>query len=270
MKNTIARIILSIFVFHYINAPSPIGASSINFSVDITFSGPGGYDYSFGSSYSNVTGTASNIDPMNNTNSGGESSLAQASGGPYLVDMKAGNYPLTMYGFLSGNGPDGTSFIDQNGINQTQLGAYNGSTGWSSDSSGFMGEIAITAHYQFAASLNQTGGNPFQQVAWAAFLSWGENSFSNVTPIFIYDPQKPLTGSGDIIILMPIYGVNMWSDEWNGYWIAGFSGSRILKLELSQYGTTAGSPSPIPLPSTMILLGSSLLGLAGWRRFRKG
>jgi hypothetical protein len=33
-------------------------------------------------------------------------------------------------------------------------------------------------------------------------------------------------------------------------------------------GRTMGMPS-VPLPSTVLLLGSSLLGLAGWRRFRK-
>jgi hypothetical protein len=35
-------------------------------------------------------------------------------------------------------------------------------------------------------------------------------------------------------------------------------------------GTTPlGSSPPVPLPSTVLLLGSALLGLAGWRRFRK-
>jgi hypothetical protein len=29
-------------------------------------------------------------------------------------------------------------------------------------------------------------------------------------------------------------------------------------------------PAPVPLPPTLLLLGSGLLGLAGWRRFRKG
>jgi hypothetical protein len=32
----------------------------------------------------------------------------------------------------------------------------------------------------------------------------------------------------------------------------------------------AGVDPPVPLPSTVVLLGSGLLGLAGWRRFRKG
>jgi hypothetical protein len=30
------------------------------------------------------------------------------------------------------------------------------------------------------------------------------------------------------------------------------------------------SPNSVPLPPTVLLLGSGLLGLAGWRRFRKG
>ncbi|MGO8761216.1 MAG: PEP-CTERM sorting domain-containing protein [Desulfobaccales bacterium] len=29
-------------------------------------------------------------------------------------------------------------------------------------------------------------------------------------------------------------------------------------------------PPPVPLPSSLVLIGFGLLGLAGWRRFRKG
>jgi len=32
----------------------------------------------------------------------------------------------------------------------------------------------------------------------------------------------------------------------------------------------ANGPPPVPLPASAFLLGSSLLGLVGWRRFRKG
>lgn len=35
------------------------------------------------------------------------------------------------------------------------------------------------------------------------------------------------------------------------------------------YGIIERNSSPVPLPSAVLLLGSGLLGLAGWRRFRK-
>jgi hypothetical protein len=59
------------------------------------------------------------------------------------------------------------------------------------------------------------------------------------------------------------------------------TGTLLMQVSWSLDGSVwhAGWPStdvnaynraPVPLPPTVLLLGSSLLGLAGWRRFRKG
>jgi hypothetical protein len=45
----------------------------------------------------------------------------------------------------------------------------------------------------------------------------------------------------------------------------GFSSTEGATLRLDNFGSPA-----VPLPPTVLLLGSGLLGLAGWRRFRKG
>ncbi len=52
---------------------------------------------------------------------------------------------------------------------------------------------------------------------------------------------------------------------WNhAYWVTdgtdGYNVRGIIEI----------TTNPVPLPPTMLLLGSGLLGLAGWRRFRKG
>lgn len=63
-------------------------------------------------------------------------------------------------------------------------------------------------------------------------------------------------------------------EEWGGTmgypgWYAQGSGSVNFTYLVSMTGHVIDITAPVPLPPTVFLLGSGLLGLAGWRRFRK-
>jgi len=49
-----------------------------------------------------------------------------------------------------------------------------------------------------------------------------------------------------------------------------FSLAIIFLIPFSQAVAGAGGQSPIPVPPSVLLLGSGLVGLAGWRWFKKG
>lgn len=51
-------------------------------------------------------------------------------------------------------------------------------------------------------------------------------------------------------------------------------GNRSGALGINDYGQVVGyiygGQAAVPIPSTLLLMGSGLLGIGGWRRFRKG
>jgi len=55
--------------------------------------------------------------------------------------------------------------------------------------------------------------------------------------------------------------------SWGGY--AYWYGDLATAWDINILNATAVAPPAVPLPSSLLLLGSSLLGLAGWRRFKK-
>jgi hypothetical protein len=88
--------------------------------------------------------------------------------------------------------------------------------------------------YFIDPSVGKQLNSPFRQVNdGSLWLDYGE-----------YAPGSPWKKSN---------GENWW-----------YSGDARITLALAE------GPVPTPLPGTLLLLGSGLLGLAGWRRFRKG
>jgi len=55
----------------------------------------------------------------------------------------------------------------------------------------------------------------------------------------------------------------------NGYWLYVFNSGDYFPLADGLYNDIMVTGSPVPLPGSLLLLGSGLLGLAGWRRFRR-
>jgi hypothetical protein len=89
--------------------------------------------------------------------------------------------------------------------------------------------------------------------------------FNDVDGDWVFDPGD----SGQIDFIDPIGGAQKWCS-----FIIGNGGLIYTDYDVpgtfNDYIGLAVTESPVPLPPSMLLLGSGLLGLAGWRRFRKG
>lgn len=198
-------------------------------------------------------GTATNYSPLmypdaNVTAGYGINDIGQVVGYFY-----GGNYSGYSQGFLYSNNEyisinvPGAFSTEAYGINNNSqiVGYYNNETG----SHGFIYQNGVYTTVDVPGS-------------GATQLS-GINNLGNVTGIFynfIDHGYYPFVKIGDSYTILNL-GVHDYTFP------HGINDAGQIIGQYGQYGFIA---TPVPLPSTVLLLGSGLLGLAGWRRFRKG
>jgi hypothetical protein len=115
--------------------------------------------------------------------------------------------------------------------------------------------------------ISTKGYSALNGVYATSFSEQGDPSYNDMTgtpPVYINDLRYDFSG------------VENFSVEGSGQ--SSFSvqlidleaGSRVALAGWLQAGQYGAGNSAVPLPPTLLLLGSGLLGLAGWRRLRKG
>ena len=111
-----------------------------------------------------------------------------------------------------------------------------------------------------------------------------------------FTPEDFMPGYHESLLLVSLSGSqygggalgDIWAFDSGGHWVAAlrdtlhletfdprglyFEGNNLLISDASDpiWIATSADFRRIPIPPTAVLFGSSLLGLAGWRRFRKG
>jgi uncharacterized membrane protein len=101
--------------------------------------------------------------------------------------------------------------------------------------------------------------------------AWGINNLGQIVGNFYPDERKGFLFDGINTIEFDhpdanngtlLFGINDLGI------VVGYYNYEDINLDISSYGGFIATP--VPLPSALLLFGSGLLGLAGWRRFRKG
>jgi hypothetical protein len=133
-------------------------------------------------------------------------------------------------------------------------------------------------------------GNPFGLTGSIALSGIGTGNFVN--PLYVYvsnannENQTPSIGFCESIHVYSILGLNLSGEGLETYGLSssfgpiyssstvGYAYNPPLQLTngylwIIRYDNATFSASTVPLPSTVLLLGSGLLGLVGWRKFRK-
>lgn len=187
--------------------------------------------------------------------------------GAYLSDPSINNFTdltVSATGYLSGEAGD-TWNISNDFVNQSVQ-----NVSWNTGQA-ILKFVAGTDHAHNWYIPGQEKGGAYagynQNFAWGALNLTGET-------LTLYDGSG---SDGGAQYLRKILGV-----EFNGLLVTNITGNGLLNLyydptqpENAYLGgltydlTGGGHLSPVPIPSTLLLLGSGLMGLAGWRRFRE-
>jgi len=215
-----------------------------------------GESYIWGSAFGNIRESWSVDDTT------GGASLVSRSGGPWLNYMEANINISTAYEKMIGTGPVpfvpgsyGTIYQHcQNGMTIlfriTQSNYYN---------------VSFRDDFSYRYILDNATGNPFSWVMWSSKVE-------------LRDPQRMNVLLRDWEILDDRFGnensLNRLSNIDSGIHTGSveyvedkiYDGVFLVAFYSGQSGKTL---DPVPVPPAVWLLGSGLLGLVGWRRFRK-
>ena len=134
--------------------------------------------------------------------------------------------------------------------------------------------VNLGMNYSYSVSIqNAASGNYFVSaglgIAWSIYNYDVDlvNNYWALQPI-IADLSGELSPGQSLVLT----GTDLFADTPPGI-ISSLGNGHYefwVPISVGQAGGTWTTTSPVPLPPTVLLLGSGLLGLAGWRRFRKG
>jgi hypothetical protein len=128
-------------------------------------------------------------------------------------------------------------------------------------------------------SINVTNALP-NLVSYGA-LGWTGSGAVNLTFDYTIDLGDNIHGAGitveqnlwnGFVFQDSVAGIHHFAETLSSPYPLGFAGFHVSAIAEGNRQVTISnlSVTAVPLPPTLFLLGSGLLGLAGWRRFRKG
>lgn len=95
-------------------------------------------------------------------------------------------------------------------------------------------------------------------------------SFSGTMPLNFLDPSSAFIANIWSDAGSALFHLTTNLDSGNSFNVYALLEGTIIGGPITLSGVPLPPGPPVPLPPTVLLLGSGLLGLAGWRRFRKG
>ena len=189
--------------------------------------------------------------------------------------------------FMGIAGNSGTVF-NENLYSQTYRGSVNDleDNGWaaaaaaSAVSGTWWTNDAATGqdYYRAVVTIGDEGtdnGQPVNQADWDAAYAANQAAISNSVFLFSWVTNDPYAGVVDIFQTMAMGGTG-------GGYTFGFAGGGFvndaagtgdvagtLEQIICTAGSGGGGQTPVPEPSTMLLLGAGIVGFAAFRRFKK-